>query len=444
MGIATVAHALLAVALLVAALAKTWDAWASISLDRPARSLTVHIAAGFWLLALGNGLSLPFLAEAFDELLTCGASKATFNVAIVLGAGLVLAFFYRASSRRSGARSPAAAVTIALAALTAVAQVTFLVATPKEYRSHNPIDPGGAPSSLLIFYAIGIAWLVWAYARSSVFSLSYTQSSSGLLKMACSSITVGLVIVSTTSALRLAIITVGAQSTSPGVVLKALNTANFAADSAGQTLVAAGMSALGLVRIADARRRWRTRRDLEPLRRILTEAFPEIRLLRSPNGKLNTATVSSYDRCLIEIWDGLIRLSAPLNELVGKRSRSEVLASDLAKTITDATDGRPYSGLDKPVIPSPHLLAVLGNGENKPNLEAGSDLLVAIAKEIRNGRVASSKRCIKTTNEPLSSSVDPAPRVTIETTSHLHPRYKPRTFKKKGLPPISPRQRERK
>lgn len=170
MGIATFAHALLAVTLVLVASAKTWDARVSSSLNGPARSLTRHLSLGFWLLAVGNGLSLSFLAEAFDALLTNGAAKATFNVATVLGTGMILAFFYRTSSHRSGARSAAATVTIALAAATAVAQVTFLAATPEKYRDHSPVDPVEVPASLLAFYIVGITWLVWAYARAGLFS----------------------------------------------------------------------------------------------------------------------------------------------------------------------------------------------------------------------------------------------------------------------------------
>lgn len=206
-----------------------------------------------------------------------------------------------------------------------------------------------------------------------------------------------------TSALRLVLILLATQSASPENVLEVLNTINFSVNSAGQTLAAVGMSVLGFVRIIDARRRRRVRRALKPLQQALTGAFPEIRLPHLQNKELDTPTASGYDRCLIEIWDGLIRLSAPLNELVEKRSWAEVQPSDLAAIITTyTTPGRSNSELKKPVAPSPHLLAVLGSRGTDPHLESGIDLLIAISKEIeKNHRTLSPQRPSFPTISPL-------------------------------------------
>lgn len=93
---------------------------------------------------------------------------------------------------------------------------------------------------------------------------------------------------------------------------------------------------------------------------------------------------ASYERRLVEIWDGLSRLCQPLNAKVARRAPSAITPDELAETIAAETAVRPPVGSDAAEAPSPELLRVLSGGESDRGLETGVGFLAAVSHALRD------------------------------------------------------------
>lgn len=415
MDIARVIQYVLIGALVVAALLKTGDTLRASGPRRASQILSGLLAAAFWLLAVGQVVSLPSISNAVDDLTGTGVTKVIYNGATVLGLAAVLAFFHHSS--QAGKKARRRSVAESLAAIIVVALLSgFMTLTPAPLRDHSILEPGEGHVLVVAFYVLGNVWFIWAYLRGAAGATSFARASGGALAAASGLIAIGLLAGGLTAAMRLGIISFEIANSSTDHAL-VLNEINFAVNNVGLLLDTVGLCVLGVLRLVEARRRRRLYRQLAPLWRRLNAAFPEVRMPLYPGqgtghdgllartggtpagpGEHRQAVLqpvvadyysASYERRLVEIWDGLSRLCQPLNAKVAGRGPSAVTPDELAEAIADATAVRPPLGSDAVEAPSPELLTVLSGGESDRGLETGAEFLAMVSQAL-NDRVSTS------------------------------------------------------
>lgn len=401
MDIARIVQYILIGALVVAAVLKSGDAWRASGPQRSSRVLSGLLAAAFWLLAVGQVISLPPVRGSIDVVTGVGIAKIIYNAATVLGLAAVLLFFDRSSlvGRRARQHIVADAVT---ALVVVVLLAVFMALTPANMRAHSVLHPGDGQLFVMAFYVLGNVWFVWAYLRAGAGALRFVRASSGALAAASGIIATGLLAGALTAALRLGIVSLEVVEAGEAGA-SVLNEVNFAANNVGLLLDTVGLCVLGLLRLVEGRRRRRLHHHLEPLWLRLNTAFPEVCMPLVPPGDgtgIDDAEVEygdrapvlqrerldyrsvSFDRQLVEVWDGLSRLCQPLNAKVAGRDPSTITPNELAETIAMATSVHPPLGADAAEAPSPELLAVLSGGETDRGLETGADFLAAISQAL--------------------------------------------------------------
>lgn len=374
-----------------AALVKTYDATHESTLDPADRTLASWLAGGLWLVALGNFLSFPPFPSVIDGATAEGVTKVAYNAATMLGLGAMLVFFYRTTAVSPARARTSTRVTMTIATAVVIALALLMVATPVADRGNSILKPGGGQWAVLAFYLVGGLWFVWGYLRAGLFAGRFMRVSNGALASASLLIASGFVLVGVTSAGRMAI-TLSSAGSPHSATLTLLNSINFSVNSLGEVLAAIGLCVLGGLRALDYRRRRRLHRRLRPLWVRLRTSFPEVRLAGPPGTSTPAGSVDSpgrdrnnaigYERCLIEVWDGLMRLSSPLNDVVAGRNPVTVTAAELAAVVEFATASDPPVGCDEPTAASPELLEVLTGGKPDLGLETGVEFLATISQAL--------------------------------------------------------------
>lgn len=358
--------------LAVAAVIKSVDARPGSQLPPRGRSLSAWLAAGLWLLMLSNLVSQVALVDALDAATTTGVAHVLYNAANALGIASVLIFFFRSVSDERSAR-----LTLVSASGVALAQALLMIATPSTLRGSSILSPGSGQPAVVGFYVVGGVWLVYAYFRCSLFALRFSRASRGALRGACILISVGFVLVALTSVVRIAIILLGAfNAGSPGS-LRTVNSINFPVNNLAQVLAVLGLCVLGGLRLLDRRRRRRLFFELGPLHGLLLRTFPEIGLTPPPKRPAK----GGYERRIVEVRDGLMRLSGPLNSLTAGRAPGDVSADEFADVVAVATTHQ-LEHLDAAVAPSPELLHILAGGTPEGGLDAGVSYLASVSSHL--------------------------------------------------------------
>jgi hypothetical protein len=378
----------------LAAVVKTYDATHESILDPAGRTLTSWLAAGLWLIAIGNFLSFPPLPSVIDGATAGGFTKVAYNAATMLGLGAILVFFDRISAASPGRARTSTRVTMSIATAVVIALALLMIATPAADRGNSILKPGGGQSAVLGFYIVGGLWFVWGYLRAGLSASRFVRVSNGILAAASSLIALGFFLAGVTSAGRMAI-TLSSAELSDHSTLGPLNEINFSINSLGEILASIGLCVLGALRALDYRRRRRLHRRLRPLWDRLRTSFPEVRLATPPVSSMSAGSghshprsargrnnVVGYERCLIEVWDGLMRLSPPLNDAVSGRNTATVTAREVAAVVEFATASDPPLGSGEATPASPELLEVLTDGEPDRGLETGAEFLATISQAL--------------------------------------------------------------
>ena len=355
--------------LAIAAAIKTFDARRGSQLSPAGRTLAAWLAAGLWLLMLSNLLSQRVLVSAVDAATTTGVAHVIYNVANALGIGSVLVFFLR-----SVANGKAARLNLCVAASVALVQALLMLVTPSALRGSSILSPGSGHPAVIGFYVVGGAWLVYAYSRCSLFALRFSRASRGALRVACVLIAAGFILVALTSVVRIVIFLLAASDAASSGSLRTANSINFPVNNLAQVLAVVGLCVLGGIRLLDRARRRRLFFELTPLHELLLRTFPEIGLTPSPTSPAG----GGYERRIIEVRDGLMRLSAPLNSLTAGRTSDKVSADEFADTVATATADH-SEHLDVAVAPSPVLLNILTGGRPDGGLDAGVQYLASVS-----------------------------------------------------------------
>lgn len=379
--------------LAAAAAIKTYDTTHVPPLNPAGRTLASWLAGGLWLLALGNLLSFPPFTTVIDGATTVGFNKVVFNSATMLGLGAILVFFYQTFSDSPARAHTSTRVTMTVATTVSLALALLMIVTPPANRGNSILEPGGGQPAVLGFYVVGNLWFVWGYLRAALFAGRFVRLGYGTLAAASTLITGGFFLVGVTSAARMAI-TLSSVGGPPTPTLSLLNSMNFSTNSLGEILASIGLCVLGALRVLAHRQRRRLHRWLRPLWDRLRTSFPEVRMTTSPGSSTSAgppdrsrsagspSSAIGYERCLIEIWDGLMRLSSPLNDAVAGRDTATVTAREVAAVVDVATATDPPAGSDEATAASPELLEVLTASEPDRGLETGAEFLARISQAL--------------------------------------------------------------
>lgn len=285
------------------------------------RKFVALLAFSLFAFALGEALSFLIVINAFDAVTTAGAGKLTYNILIVVGLCSLYSFFADVGMPPTRVRRSLLWIW-GLGAGVTVALTVLMLVTPAEYRGHSLKSPHLDRPTVFSFYAVGGVFFVYVFTRCGIHIRQKGSRARGALATALNTLALGLAVLVVTSVARLVRVAAVVISGAP---LLTLNAAIFWVNNLGYIIVAVGLSIAGFAQ-GVAASRWRRRRRhqyraLAPLWSALIEAFPEISL---SNVSLQPRCFRSYtpfrhrfQRRVIEIQDGLLRLSCRNPQLLG-------------------------------------------------------------------------------------------------------------------------------
>lgn len=308
-----------------------------------ARVFVGLLAAGLFALALGQVISFPLVTQAVDSA-GPGLGKLAYNALTIAGLCALLSFFIGIGRPASQVRSTVWR-TWALGAAATLLLALLQLATPAQYRSHSLTSPYLSYPTVTAFYIVGNVYFVYVFLLGSYWTRRYAGQSGGAVAAALRIVSAGLLALVVASAVRAARVVEVAIVGNP---LLWLNTVTFWVNNLGYILVAVGLSLAGVAQAVATWRWWRLRQrqyeDLAPLWVTLTDAFPEI--AQRPAGHQSERPRQRFQRRVIEVRDGLLRLSPQLSTVAGPdilTAGPEAAAAQICDALDSPSAGTPAS-----------------------------------------------------------------------------------------------------
>lgn len=343
---ASVFHVVLVGLLFFGALIKAADLRGSTP---PGRKFIALLALSLLAFALGQILSFPVMSNTFDAVTAAGAGKLVHNMLIVVGLCSLYSFCIGTGMPSMHLRRSLLQIwCLGAGVIAALAILTIL--SPAEYRGHSLTSPHLDRPTVFSFYAVGGMFFVYVFARCGICIRQKGSRARGALSTSLNTLALGLAILVVASTVRLVRVAAVVLS---GEALLMLNTATFWLNNLGYIIVTVGLSVAGFSR-AVAASRWRRHRrhqyrSLTPLWSALTEEFPEISLssisCKPRRFQWYTPFRHRFQRRVIEIQDGLLRLSSrtsqPLGVDIQKRDPA-LIAAEVHRALAQPQAENPF------------------------------------------------------------------------------------------------------
>lgn len=391
MEIARIIQLVLVGVLVIAASIKAYDYYRpGPGVPPEIRKQAAWLSVSIWFVAAGNVLSFPQISASIDNVSWVGAGKVVFNGLVTFGLGLLAAYFCRLryQNEKFLRLVPAAAAGVVTTML------ILQVLTPVELRSHTIMNPSNGHPAVVASYFLGGAWFIWTTASIASFAFTVARKSSKALAVACILMSVGFAVFALASVSRLVVVAHNSLQP-PDAAISAINTANFTASSVGQLCAALAIIAFGALRLSDYRqRRWAISQS-DTLRDRLVSTIHDIEITVSNSGDIakmfrrtndpgNPFRVScDYEKRLFEVIEGLLRISAVLNELLEVRGPAPS-PREFAATVHYATSFTPPLGSQEATVPSQDLLALIsGHDGESPAADTSIRFLVEVSQELK-------------------------------------------------------------
>lgn len=293
------------------------------------------------LLGLGNLLSRPPVIAVVDARTTVGVTKLTYNVLILVGLCLMIAFLRErplvgASALRRWE------VLLCVACVGGLLVVTAGI--DPSLRNHTLAAPSLQDEHVRAFYNVGNTYLLAGYAACAVLAWRQTRRSAGVLRVALATIAVGLAGLALSCVARL--VWVDVVATRPDE--KVFDDQDVLAFALVATIVVCVGMSLPAVRsvvavLAEVRGHRRRCRGLQELWTRLVEIHPDLVLdgLTYRGPAVATGYALATYRRYVECRDGLVRLGALVPGPPQDSAAPAVAAQALDAVLRGAPVGEP-------------------------------------------------------------------------------------------------------
>ncbi|MFJ3861875.1 MAB_1171c family putative transporter [Streptomyces sp. NPDC090085] len=360
--------------------------WKGTDLARaPHDRVLRFLVASLLLLMTGEILSIPAVNTAIDEATAVGVGKVVFNAVYLSGLFSLVLVFVSATSGPEAAYRRRLRIDIGLLAGALTILVGAMLATPAGMRGHSLGTPHMAQPSVASFYFAGNAYFVYAYLASALWSLRYARRASRHLKLGLLILALGFLGLTITAVNR--VVLVALRIGDPGSH-QGLNTVNWSLSNWAMDVAIVGICYAGVVqlvtRVRSVVHHRRLYRELAPLWKALTAAYPELVLNRSPtvSGWRSVRRSRTYEqrfyRRLIECRDGLVRLSPYLTRIAPDADLARIPADRLARHIVEALAVKPMAESPQTELPAALVASPAGD-----ELSADARELIALSHALR-------------------------------------------------------------
>ncbi|MFD5751136.1 MAB_1171c family putative transporter [Streptomyces sp. NPDC127033] len=360
--------------------------WKGVDLIRIPRDGILRIlVACLLLLMTGEILSLPEVNDAIDGATAVGVGKVAFNAIYMSGLSALILFFVSCARGADAAYLRRRRIDIGLLTAVVIILITAMVSTPAAMRAHSLSTPHMAEPAVASFYLVGNAYFVYAYAASARWALSFTRKTSRHLRLGLRTMALGLLGLMIATVNRMILVVL--RMAEPGSQ-EAFNAVNWSASNWSMGLVLIGICYSAGVHLITRRQsavhHRRMYHELTPLWTALTAAYPEIVLIRAPDGsrwhrfRQRGTHEQRFYRRLIECRDGLMRLSPYLTKVAPDADLARGPADQLARHISRALELGPAARHPDTERAAARIAAPAGN-----SLDADARELIAISQALR-------------------------------------------------------------
>ncbi|MFF3400325.1 MAB_1171c family putative transporter [Streptomyces sp. NPDC002659] len=360
--------------------------WKGADLARaPHDRVLRFLVASLLLLMTGEILSFPEVSTAIDKVTAVGVGKLVFNSVYLSGLFTLVMVFVSATPGPEAEYRRHLWIDTGLLAGALTVLVVAMVATPAGMRGHSLGTPDMALPPIASFYFVGNAYFVYAYLASGLWALRYARRASRNLGFGLLIMTLGLLALTITAVNR--VILVALRIDEPGAH-KGFNTVNWSLSNWAMGIVLVGICYVGgvqlVTRVRSVVHHRRLYRELDPLWKALTAAYPELVLNRPPSAsgwrsvRRSRTQERRFYRRLIECRDGLVRLSPYLTRIAPHADLAHAPADQLAQHIVDALAMKPPTESPQTELPAALVASPASN-----DLSAEAHELIALSHALR-------------------------------------------------------------
>ncbi|MFE2140875.1 MAB_1171c family putative transporter [Streptomyces sp. NPDC059456] len=288
--------------------------------------MRLHLFLSLFLMGLGNVLSQPPVLDWVDGSTFVGFTKITYNVAILIGLGLMVGFLRECPLTRWGAPWPWEVVSCAICL---AAMSTMTAALPSHLRNHVLTSAYLVDWRVRTFYNFGNFYLFFGYAACAMLAARHARQGRSLRRLSLSVISVGLTALALTCVFRFLWVNLPTLR-EPGRTITYADAFGFG--QIATIVVCAGLSLPCFVSVVQIVREGLLQRaqfrGLEELWKRLVEIHPELVLdHHSRRRGLLLVNAPAVYRRYVECRDGLTRLG-PYLQLVASEASSPVRDDD--------------------------------------------------------------------------------------------------------------------